>query len=356
MRYNRFISLNIFRAAITLISLSVAKMKFEKTVIDTDCFSLIWNKNICKKSWVYLNQNDNKIYRLNSDISEGDELKMPKNNWDANYTDGETNEKFSTANKTNASFKLVTLGYKPEDQEKVVGFDFMVLNKDKKNTPYIFRITNNSQKESPKTLGILHEVGFVFENWPQYWPVEKKWTGGQHSFSDNYEIDKLDNLIVKFQFKLVHFNAPLNKKLTQEKWLGSYATCDLRFNEYDENGKILNRYLIGVVFSNPLNVDYNNNKIDNVFYGAGKAPYGEQQVLLLHGSKNGLKEINKINANNTFEMVEIDFKPLIKKYLNLKKGNIKNKYVITGLDIYSATRAADFIFEIQDIQVTGCQF
>lgn len=316
---------------------------------------MIWNQGISKRSWIYLNQGETKIYRKNSDISDGDYLKMPKNNWDAIYTDAKTLQKFNTANKTNASFKLVTLGYKAEDQKKTVGFDFIVLNKDKKNKPYIFRITNNSQKENPETLGTLREVGFVFDNWPQYWPGEKKWTGGQHSFSDNYEVDQLNNLIVKFQFKLVHFNAPLNKKLIQKRWLGSYATCDLRFNEYDENGNILNRYLIGVVFSNPLNADYNDDKNDDVFYGLGKAPSGEQQVLLLHGSKSRVKEINTVSAKNTFETVDIDFKPLINKYLYLRKTNVKNKYIITGLDIYSATRAADFTFEIQDIQVTGCK-
>ena len=353
MRYNKFILIRFL--LIIFILLSFHKFKYKDELIKNDCISLIWNSSIIKKSWIYLNQDENKTYELNSDISEGDELKMPKNNWDAIYIDAQSNRRFSTISKTNASFKLVTLGYKLEDQKKNVGFDFLVLNKNKKNGPYTFRIVNNSQKESAKTLGKLREVGFVFENWPQYWPDEKKWTGGQHSFSNNYEIDKLNDLNVKFQFKLIYFNAPLNKKLIQEKWLGSYATCDLRFNEYDENGKILNRYLIGVVFSNPLNVDYNGNKNDNIFYGLGNASSGEQQVLLLHGNRNGVKEINKINSKNNFDIINIDFKPLIKKYLNLKKSNNRNRYIITGLDIYSATRAADFVFEIQDIQVTDCK-
>ncbi|GEN76152.1 hypothetical protein [Chryseobacterium hagamense] len=330
-------------------------IKVNDKLKEKNCFPMIWNQRVSKRSWIYLNQGETKIYRKNSDISDGDYLKMPKNNWDAIYTDAQTNQKFSTVNKTNASFKLVTLGYKAEDQKKTVGFDFMVLNKDKKNKPYVFRIINNSQKENPETSGALREVGFVFDNWPQYWPGEKKWTGGQHSFSDNYEVDKLNNLIVKFQFKLVYFNAPLNKKLIQKKWLGSYATCDLRFNEYDENGNVLNRYLIGVVFSNPFNADYNDNKDDAIFYGLGRAPSGEQQVLLLHGSKSGIKEINTISTKNVFETVDLDFKPLINRYLYLKKANVKNRYIITGLDIYSATRAADFTFEIQDIQVTGCK-
>jgi hypothetical protein len=55
--------------------------------------------------------------------------------------------------------------------------------------------------------------------------------------------------------------------------------------------------------------------------------------------------------SNTFQTVEIDFKPLIKKYLVV---NLNKKNIITGLDIYSATRSVDFTYDIQDIQVTGC--
>ena len=321
--------------------------------IQDGCFPLIWNQGITKKSWVYLNQDETKVYKKNSDISEGDDLKMPKNNWDATYTDTQSKQQFSTPNKTNASFKLVTLGYKVDDQKKQVGFDFSILNNSKNNNdPYIFRVVNNSRKENIKNIGNLREVGFVFENWPQYWKEANKWTGGLHSFSDNYQVESLDNLKVKFKFRLVNFNAPLYKSLIKEKWLGSYMTCDLRFNEYDEKVNIINKYLVGVIFSNPLNVDFNDNPNDAVLFGKGSAKAGEQQILLLHGNKVGIKEVNTVGKTNDFKTVEIDFKPLINRYLNINKNR---KNILTGLDIYSATRGVDFTYEIQDIQVTGCQ-
>lgn len=333
---------------------SFAPLKYTKEFSDKEnCFSMIWNEHILKKSWIYLNQDENKFYKKNSDLTEADHLKMPSNNWDAKYIDNATRQEFGTPYKTNASFKLVTLGYKVTDQKKSFGFDFVILNKNKKEKePYIFRVINNSQKETDETLGTIREVGFVFDNWPQYWNKENKWTGGLHSFSGNYQVEELDNLKVKFKFRLVDFNTPLNKEMIKKKWLGSYMTCDLRFNGYDKKGKIINKYLIGVVFSNPLRVDYNDNLNDGVLFGKGTADAGEQQILLLHGNKNGVKEINKVTANDVFQTVEIDFKPLIEKYLNINKDH---KNIITGLDIYSATRAVDFTYEIQDIQVIGCK-
>ena len=328
-------------------------LKSKKNGIDNNCFSLIWNDHITKKSWIYLNQDETKFYKKNSDLTEADVLKMPKNNWDATYIDNETKQKFGTPDKTNASFKFVTLGYKVDDQKKDFGFDFVVLNKNKKSTePYIFRISNNAQKQDIATLGAIREVGFVFDNWPQYWKNENKWTGGEHSFSGNYQVENLETLRVKFKFRLIQYNAPLNKKLVKEKWLGSYATCDLRFNEYDAKGQIINKYLIGVVFSNPLNVDYNDNLNDGVMFGKGDAEPGQQQILLLHGNKNGVKEVNTIDSKNAFREVVIDFKPLINKYLNVNKNH---KNIITGLDIYSATRATDFTYDIQNLQVIGCE-
>lgn len=277
----------------------------------------------------------------------------PKYSWDAIYTDAFTNEKFNTSSQTNASFKFVTLGYKVEDQKKEVGFDFIVLNKNKKrDEPFIFKISNNSQKENPKTLGTLREVGFVLDNWPQYWRNEKKWTGGLHSFSDNYQVEKLDRLVVKFKFRLVNYNKPLYDEMIQKKWLGSYATCDFRFNEFDENGKLINSFLLGVVFSNPLNVDFNENSKDDILFGSMKTENkSTYRMLLLHGNKVGIKEINIVTSQNDFKTVEIDFKPLIEKYFNINK---RHKNIVTGLDIYSATRASDFTYEIQDLRMTGC--
>lgn len=319
-----------------------------------DCFSMIWNDRITKRSWIYLEQDETKVYKKNSDISEGDLLKMPKNMWDADYTDNVSAEKFGTPNKTNASFKLVTLGYNVKDQKKTVGFDFMILNQSKKeDDPYIFRIVNNSQKESSTTLGTLREVGFVFDNWAQYWDKDKVWTGGNHSFKANYQVEDLDKIIVKFKFRLVDYNAPLNKEMIEKKWLGSYATCDFRFIEYDENGKPINSYLIGLVFSNPLKVDFNGNPNDGILFGSTKTENGIfQKFLLLHGNKNGVKEVNTIDAQNGFKTVEIDFKPLIEKYFNINKNH---KNIISGLDIYSATRATNFTYDIQDVQVNGCK-
>jgi hypothetical protein len=341
--------------ALVVISLllSFVPLEYGKKQDKSDCFSMIWNQHITKKSWVYLNQDLTKFYKKNSDLTQAEDLKMPKNNWDATYTDQESKQKFGTPNTVNASFKFVTLGYRMDEQKKKFGFDFMILNNDKKNNePYIFRIVNNSQNDSHKNLGTIREVGFVFDNWPQYWEKENRWTGGQHSFSGNYQIENLNNLTVKFKFRLIGFNAPLNKEMIKEKWLGSYATCDLRFNEYNEKGQIVSKYLIGVVFSNPLKVDYNDNLNDGVLFGKGDAKPGEQQILLLHGNKNGVKEINNISSSNTFQTIEINFKPLIKRYLNINRNH---KNIITGLDIYSATRAVDFTYDIQDIQVTGCK-
>lgn len=354
MKNKNNISTYIYTLGIVIILISFTSLDKIKS-IKSECFSMIWNVKIMKRSWVYLNQDDGKIYKQNSDITDGDKLKMPINNWDANYTDEKTKLKFATPNKTNASFKFVTLGYKVSDQNKLVGFDFKILNNNKKNEePFIFRILNNSQKEDNKAMGTLREVGFVFDNWPQYWSENNNWAGGEHSFSGNYNIKDLDKLIVRFKYRLVDFDAPLNKKMVKEKWLGSYVTCDLRFNEYDESGKMTDKYLIGVVFSNPLNVDYNDNRNDDILYGLGGKVTNpnEKQVLLLHGNKVGVKEINNLNNKNEFQIVEIDFKPLINKYIEFNEGN---RNIITGLDIYSATRGSNLTFDIQNIEVIGCK-
>jgi|GEM_PF-3470249 len=351
MEKRNFIFVKLF--VFLLLFLSATLLKSQKTSGNESCFPMIWNQGITKKSWVYLEQDEPGFYKENSDITEGDNLNMPKNNWDAVYIDNKTKKKFSTPHQTNASFKFVTTGYAANQQKGVFRFNFIVLNKNKKhNESYIFRIINNSQRESYKTYGKIKEVGFVFDNWPQYWANENKWIGGYHSLSENYQIENLDNLVVSFKFRLVAYNKPLNKKIIEKKWLGSYATCDLRFNEYDANGKVLQSYLIGLVFSNPLKVDYNGNKNDNILFESNLINTNEQKIILVHGNKNGVNEINKVSPENTFQNVEIDFKPLIMKYLNI---NSNHKNIITGIDIYSATRAADFTYDIKDIQVTGCK-
>lgn len=340
-----------FIIVILLIFGSFNSQKNKSRAEKPHCFSMIWNDRITKRSWIYLNQDKGIVYRKNSDITDGDVLKMPQNNWDAMYTDAETKQKFNTPNKTNASFKFVTLGYKVDDQKKKIGFDFMVLNSDKKNNePYIFRIVNNSQKTT-ENVDALKETGFVFDNWPQYWKEENKWSGGRHSFSDNYQIDELENINVSFKFRLVDYKSPLDKKKVQEKWLGCYATADLRFDEYSESGILINSYLIGVVFSNPLKVDFNGNKNDNVLFKSVQAE-NKRNLLLIHGNKNGIKEVNAVSSKDVFQTVQIDFKPLVKKYLNINKNH---KNIITGLDIYSATRAADYTYEIKDVQIIGCK-
>lgn len=315
-----------------------------------DCFAMLNNQRITKKSWLYLNQDEGKVYKKNSDLSESDNLKMKKNSWDGTYVDQATGQKFSSKEKTNASFKFTTLGYKISDQRQDVGFDFSVLNlKKKANDPYIFRIVNNSQRIDSKDLGKLHEVGFVFDNWPQYWPATKEWTGNEYSFKENYRIEELDQINVRFKFKLVNYNTPLNQKLAKEKWSGSYVTCDFRFNEYDENGKVLQSYLLSVVFSNPLHVDYNDNPNDNILFEASAAAQGNLNILMLHGNKIGIKEIN---MKNTWEDVVINFKTLVDKYFIINKNH---KNIITGLDIYSATRDSNLTYDIQDVQVNGCK-
>ncbi len=354
MKIQNYIFIEIITILCLLLQQNFTFLRLKnKNLYKKECFPMLWNQGITKKSWVYLEQDESKFYQRNSDITEGDDLNMPTNSWNAIYNDNETQKLFRTPNQTNASFKFVTTGYNVNDQKKDVGFDFMVINKNKKKEePYIFRISNNSQYEKSETLGIIKEVGFVFENWPQYWDRENKWTGGMHSFRRNYEVEQLDNLIVKFKFRLVKFSAPLHKQLIKEKWLGSYATCDLRFNSYNDKGEIVNKYLIGVIFSNPLNVDYNENQNDNILYGTGEVEKGKQQILLLHGNKNGVTEVNKTTGKNVFQSVEIDFKPLIDKYLKIDK---RYKNIITGLDIYSGTRATNFIYEIQDIRIIGCE-
>jgi hypothetical protein len=340
------IIINIFFGSIIFTSFTLLKNNI------LNCFPLLWNNHITKRSWVYLNQDEGKIYIKNSDISEGDALKMAKNSWDAIYLDTKTNQKFSTKERRNASFKFVTAGYKAEDQNRDLGYDFKILNNNKKpEAPYIFRITNNASEENPETLGKLREVGFVFENWPQYWRQTNEWTGGAHSFSDNYQVEKLNKILVKFKFRLVNYSAPLSqyKNQTKEKWLGSYASCDLRFCEYDENGNVVKNYLLGVLFSNPLKVDYNDNPNDGILWGENNTK--EKIIkLLIHGEKNGIKEINK--SSDIFQAVEIDFKSLIGKYFKINKNH---KNIIVGLDIYSNTRSTNLTYDIQDIQVIGCQ-
>lgn len=340
---------------ILLILGSFTSLNSDINTIDDNCSSMIYNDRMMKKSWIYLNQDEGKYYKYNTDISEGDNLNMPYNSWDATFTDNATQQKFYTPKKTNASVKFVTLGYKLVDQKKTVGFDFTIINNKKKTTePNIFRITNNSQKEGIETLGNIREVGFVFDNWPQYWPVENKWLGGYHSFKQNYNINDLEKIVVKFKLRLADFKDSLSKNRNKGKWLGSYVTCDFRFNEYDEKGNIVNKYLIGVIVSNPLDVDYNENRNDEILFGDGNPnrDLDRQQILLLHGNKIGVKQVNKILPAGRFEDIEIDFKPLITKYLSLNKNK---RNLVTGLDIYSGTRGADLAFDIKDIQLLGCK-
>lgn len=48
--------------------------------------------------------------------------------------------------------------------------------------------------------------------------------------------------------------------------------------------------------------------------------------------------------------INIDFKYLVGKNLPINK---KERKIITGIDIYSATRAAYLTYDIKDIQIIG---
>ena len=118
-------------------------------------------------------------------------------------------------------------------------------------------------------------------------------------------------------------------------------------------------YLLGVIFSNPQNIDYNNISTDDIIWEDNN---GDHRILL-DGNKLGINCIDGItdidyNLTNSDEIyylsnyknVNIDYLELIEIYFpNINYENT----IITGLDIYSATRGADITFDINNIQLKG---
>ncbi|CAM3327808.1 hypothetical protein [Empedobacter stercoris] len=304
--------------------------------------SLLWNPKITKKSWVFYNQDSAMFRNYYSNLTEGHLLGSPSNQWDSSYLDPISNQTIHTSNLSNYSLMWVTLGYDYNQKKSNPGFDFLILNDNRisNNEPLEFRIINNAKFLNNDKL---REVGFIFNNWPQYWPVDNVWSGGNHSFKANYNINDFNTLKVTFNAKLNDYKPPLNNTV----WSGAYITCDFRFSVYNDNGSIFKSYLIGVIFSNPSNKDYNGNPNDDIFFQETILNQGVTiERTLLHGNKVGID-----NIDSSYKNITIDFKPLILKYFNDIDFNKTN--FITGLDIYSATRSADITYDIKEIDFEG---
>jgi len=221
----------------------------------------------------------------------------------------------------------------------------------------------NDTMDAIKSARKLREVGFVFDNWPQHWD-NGDWSGGYHSFRGNYKVNEFSDIRLTFDAKMETYKKayatnntdPVNNKL------GGYATADFRFTLFDNNGNKIKGFLIGVLFSNPENLDYNSNPNDSIIYEIDDIPNNIYSILL-DGRKLGINCIDNISDINTslsnsneiyylnqFKTVTIDYWSLIQTYF----PNINyNNTIMTGLDIYNASRGSDITFSVKDIQLKG---
>lgn len=339
--------------------------------------SLLWNDGITKRSWLFLNQDNGKPYKNLSNYWDAELVGNPANNPnnvnEYTFYDGVTNQPFSFPGMRSPSFKWVTYGYDYSYWGKYSGFDIWIFDHladgspASFNDPLEFRIMNHARGMNDLSSPIesarkLREVGFVFDNWPQYWPSESLWTGGYHSFKANYRVNQFSDIRLTFDAKMEAYRKPFDTNNTdpQQYNLGGYATADFRFIQHDGNGGIIKSYLIGILFANPQNIDHNYNPNDNIIYEDNNS---QTHVILLDGRKLGISCIDNISDINTaqsnvdetyyldiYKTVTINYFDLIQQYFpNVNYTNT----IIKGLDIYAATRGSDIAFSIKNIQLKG---
>ncbi len=338
---------------------------------------LLWNNGVSKRSWLFLNQDNGKVYKNASNFWDaelvGNPANHPNNVNEFTFYDGITNEVFSVPGMRSPSLKWITLGYDYSDWGKYSGYDMWIFDNLTDGSPASFddpiefRFMNHARGMNDESTPVqsarkLREVGFVFDNWAQYWPQTNEWTGGNHSFRGNYSVNQFSDIKLTFDAKMEAYRKAydVNNTDPQQYKLGGYVTADFRFFQHDGNGNIVKGYLIGILFSNPQNVDYNSNPNDNIIYEDDNS---QIHRILLDGRKLGISCIDNnsdidtslTNADeiyylNAYKTVTINYFDLIQQYF--PTVNYSNT-IISGLDIYSATRGSDITFSVKNIQLKG---
>lgn len=332
------------------------KKNLEKNTLSKDNESpqkwnpMFWNQGMNKKSWILLSQDDYKIY--DHDLSEAHLLGTPPNVWPAVYEDAWGN-KFQAQNQTSPAVKMVTLGYSWDQKgEENMGFNYQVSAGNDGQNGLIYSFGNNAIASKKDDLGKLREVGFVFDNWVSFNKTTKVWAGAEHSFRQNYRIGEYSKIELSFEAMIDQYKAS-NEDVTSinKNWIGSYITADFRFTFFSAEGEPVGSGLLGVIFANPSGFDLNGKTQDAVFWSDF---YAETSInrMLLHGDKVGLPVLKV--GDKGFKDISIDYIALLNTFFPEPPAGMSFKdAIITGLDIYSATRGENITFKIKNIRLEG---
>lgn len=317
-----------------------------------------------KRAWLFEQQDlvGSGNYADDSNMSDEIFLGSPTNLWDSEYTDILTGNVFHSRSSTSHDYSalMVTRQYTHSDRianniintDNVKGYKFSYSDQyiTDINNPLEFNYVNNARTfNNPNEL---REVGVLFKNWVNYSP--NGLTGGNHSFKRNFTISEFSKIKVGFMAKLNSYTNPINT-IFNGTVLGGYLTCDFRFSYFDSNGNVVRNDLLGIVFSNPSNVDYNNNVNDAIFwYGGDNEVDGgfPSRRIFLNANKIGYQSLTISSTN--YKSYTFDYLPLILQYLPAPPdGYTYDDAIITGLDIYSGNRGSNINFSIKNISIFG---
>lgn len=318
----------------------------DRELENSDTIRMLWNNRLTKKSWIFLNQDTGLIFEKASHLEEAHEVGNPGDVWPYKYScsNGDT---ISASNKAAPSVKAVSWNYSENQWRKNPGYEISTYrDQSRPINPIEFLFKNNAKKAVDSDL--LREIGLVFDHWPERFR-DGSWNDGLWSFRKGYRLTEFSEIRPFLKVKMDNYSAPI----LAADGRGAYISVDFRFAYYDEGGKIIRSDLIGVVFANFFNLDFNLNPDDAIFWQDFISDPTSRRILL-SAEKLGFDFLGSSRSDDEYRTITFDYMPLIKKYLpEPPEGYTFDDAIVRGLDIYSGARGTDISFWLKGVQLNG---
>ncbi|RZJ86783.1 MAG: hypothetical protein EOO20_17545 [Chryseobacterium sp.] len=306
---------------------------------------MLWNHRMTKRAWLHLNQDNNTHLSSASSMDEANLDGNPSNIWPYQYTATDMTV-ISASDRSEPSALFVSLKYDNSKWGQYPGYDLWQYNPVAAGEPRRFLIMNNAKHQfAPDSL---HETGFVFNHW-NAWETSGLW-----AFREQYKLSDFSEIKPYFKAAIENYSQAISAQKN-----GVYLTADFRYMYIDQAGNTVRSELIGVIFSNLDGSDLNGNIRDGIYWKDFNASTGSNRILL-QAHRIGLSYINPANPYSpslngvgsvAWTTITFDYLDLIAQYMPPPPPNCIA--VITGFDIYSASRGGDICFWLQDVQLNG---
>jgi len=190
----------------------------------------------------------------------------------------------------------------------------------------------------------LREIGLVYNHWPG--------DPGNTQFRPNADgsytkLGQFDKVLARFKAKAGTNDTPPTCAATPTQKI----QIDFRVAFFRPNSNSLfQTELLGITLYGMDGIDIYGKPHSSEIYYQGNLYYPDSTVdmVLLHGERVGVPRLT-----SSYQSYEIDFKPVVQKYIKPPAGYSLDDAVIVGLDIYASTQGGNNSFTLKDVDLVG---